>query len=100
MNLAEQLRAKREDILAIATKFGATNVRVFGSVARGKADSKSDIDILVSLRTEKKGLAYIGLLCDLQENLEHLLGKKVDLIDERALKGQTKERILKEAVSL
>ncbi len=45
MSLNELLQEKREDILRIATKRGATNVRIFGSVARGEADSESDIDL-------------------------------------------------------
>ncbi len=49
MSPNELLREKREDILRIASKRGASNVRVFGSVARGEADSKSDIDLLVDL---------------------------------------------------
>ena len=47
MSLNKLLQEKREDILRIATKSGASNVRIFGSVARGEADSRSDIDLLV-----------------------------------------------------
>jgi uncharacterized protein len=49
MRLSELLRAKRQEILAIAAKHGAYNVHIFGSVARGEADEASDVDILVQL---------------------------------------------------
>ncbi|MBC7084620.1 MAG: nucleotidyltransferase domain-containing protein, partial [Firmicutes bacterium] len=47
MTFEELLKEKREEILRIAAKHGARNVRVFGSVARGEADEESDIDFLV-----------------------------------------------------
>lgn len=49
MSLHELLQEKREDILYIASRRSASNIRVFGSVARGQDDSKSDIDFLVDL---------------------------------------------------
>lgn len=100
MDLVDLIVEKREVIKKTCTKYGATAVRVFGSCARDDYDDKSDVDILIRLQTDKKGFAYVGLLCDLQEELEGVIGRKVDLIDERALKGRSKERILQEAVSL
>jgi uncharacterized protein len=49
MNIGERLRIQRETILDVAAKHGAYNVRVFGSVARGEADSESDVDFLVDM---------------------------------------------------
>ena len=65
MPLNELLQEKREDILRIATKRGASNVRVFGSGARGEADSKSDIDLLVDLEPGRSLFDLGELLMDL-----------------------------------
>ena len=96
MSPAELLHEKREDILRIARKRGASNVRVFGSVARGEADSKSDIDLLVDLEPGRSLFDLGGLLMDLQE----LLGQKVDIVTERGLRERIRERVLKEAIPL
>jgi uncharacterized protein len=96
MSLDELLRAKREDILRTAAKYGAYNVRVFGSVARGEADSESDIDLLVNMEPGRSLFDLGGLLTDLQE----LLGRDVDIITERGLRDRIRERVLKEAVPL
>jgi uncharacterized protein len=53
MTASDIVREKREEILAIARKHGAFNVRVFGSVARGEADEESDIDLLVDLDADR-----------------------------------------------
>ncbi len=68
------------------------NIRVFGSVARGEADSKSDIDLLVDLEPGRSLFDLGGLLMDLQD----LLGHKVDVVTERGLR----ERVMKEAIPL
>ena len=96
MSLNELLQEKREDILRIAVKRGASNVRVFGSVARGEADSKSDIDLLVDLEPGRSLFDLGGLLMDLQD----LLGQKVDVVTERGLRERIRERVLKEAIPL
>jgi predicted nucleotidyltransferase len=96
MPLNELLQEKREDILRIATKRGASNVRVFGSVARGEADSKSDIDLLVDLEPGRSLFDLGGLLMDLQD----LLGHKVDIVTEKGLRERIRERVLKEAIPL
>ncbi len=96
MPLDELLRTKREDILRVAKKYGAYNVRVFGSVARGEADSQSDIDLLVNMEPGHSLLDLIGLLIDLEE----LLGCKVDVVTEKGLRDRIRERVLKEAVTL
>lgn len=96
MSLQELLQAKREDILRTATKYGAYNVRVFGSVARGEADEKSDIDLLVDMEPHRSLLELAGLLIELEE----LLGHNVDVVPEDCLRARIKERVLKEAVAL
>ena len=96
MSPNELLQEKRDDILRIATKRGASNIRVFGSVARGEADSKSDIDLLVDLEPGRSLFDLGGLLMDLQD----LLGHKVDVVTERGLRERIRERVLKEAIPL
>ncbi len=96
MYLNDLLKSRREEILRIAAKHGARNVRVFGSVARGEADSKSDIDLLVEF---KRGTTLLGHAALVQE-LEDLLGVKVDVVSERGLRDRVRERVLREAVAI
>src|SRR5437667_12623500 len=96
MSLDEILQTKREDILRTANRYGAFNVRVFGSVARGEADEKSDIDLLVDMEPGRSLLDLSGLLID----LEDLLGCNVDVVTERGLRERIRERVLREAVPL
>ena len=92
----ELIQSKRDDILRIAALYGASNVRVFGSVARGEADEKSDIDFLVSLEPGRSLFDLGGLLAD----LEDLLGCDVDVVTEDGLRERIRNRVLKEAVVL
>lgn len=94
--LDELLKEKRDDILRVAAKHGAYNVRVFGSAARGEADGDSDIDFLVEMEPGRSLLALGGLLMDLQE----LLGRNVDVATVNGLKERIRERVLKEAIPL
>jgi len=96
MSLEELIKTKREDILRTATKYGAYNVRVFGSVARGESDEKSDIDILVDMEPGRSLFDLGGLLTD----LEDLLGCNVDVVTEDSLRARIRERVLKESVAL
>jgi predicted nucleotidyltransferase len=96
MRLKELLQAKREEILRICAKYGAHNVRVFGSVVRGEADERSDIDFLVELEPGRTLFDLGGL----QYDLEQLLGCRVDVVTERGLKPRIRERVLREAVPL
>lgn len=82
--------------MRIATKRGASNVRDFGSVVRGEADCKSDIDLLVDLEPGRSLFDLGGLLMDLQE----LLGHKEDVVTERGLRKRIREHVLKEAIPL
>jgi len=96
MGIEEILGDKREDILRIAAEHGATSVRVFGSVARGEADTESDIDFLVELEEGRSLFDLGGLLMDLQD----LLGRKVDVVTEGGLHWYIRDRILGEAQAL
>jgi predicted nucleotidyltransferase len=92
----ERIRQHREDILHVAAKHGARDVRVFGSVARGVADAESDIDFLVEFEAGRSLLDLGGL----QYDLEQLLGCPVDVTTERGLKARIRQRVLQEAVPL
>ena len=96
MNIEERLQEKREEILAVAAKYGAHHVRVFGSVARGEADSDSDVDFLVEMEAERSLFDLGGLLMELQD----LLGCQVDIVTEKGLRPRIRERVLNEAVPL
>ena len=96
MSYDELLQSKREDILRIAAQYGAYNVRIFGSVARGEADEQSDIDLLVDMEPKRSLLELAGLLVD----LEDLLGYNVDVVTEDGLRDRIRDRVLKEAVAL
>lgn len=90
----ERLREQRNEVLRVAAKYGARNVRVFGSLARGEADERSDIDFLVELDPGRSLLDLGGL----QYELESLLGCRVDVVTVRGLKSRIRERVLREAV--
>jgi predicted nucleotidyltransferase len=93
MNLQNLLKEKRNAILDIAEKHGARNVRIFGSVARGDFDEKSDLDFLVEMEPGRSLLDHASLLLA----LETLLGCEVDVVSEKGIKARVRERVLKEA---
>ena len=95
LGIAEVLGDKREEILAIAAHH-ASNVRIFGSVARGKARPDSDVDFLVEIEAGRSLLDRIGLIQD----LEDLLGRKVDVAKAENLHERIRDRVLKEAIFL
>jgi len=92
----ELLKSKRQEILAIAARHGARNVRVFGSVARGEAGPESDLDVLVEMEPGTSLMDHIALMQD----LEDLLGRKVDVVSDKALHWYIRERVLAEATPL
>ena len=91
-----QLRSQRDLILRLAASYGASNVRVFGSVARGEARAESDIDLLIDLPPERSLLAWSAFW----QALEEALGAKVDLAVASDLRPEVKQAVLAEAVSL
>ncbi len=97
MKLQQLLQSKREDILAVALRHRAFNVRVFGSVARGVVDESSDIDLLVDYDLQEILPWFPGrLFIDLQD----ILGCKVDIVTEQGLSRLINDRVLAEAKSL
>ncbi len=95
MNFVE-LQSKRNMIHKIAAKYGARRIRVFGSVARGDADKKSDLDLLVDLEAHRSLFDLGGLQFDLEKSL----AIPVDLVTENGLRGEMRKRVLKEAIDL
>lgn len=91
--MEDLLREKREEILRIAEKHGARNVRVFGSVAHGEATETSDIDLLVDTAEETSPWFPAGLT----QELEDLLGRRVEVVTTNGLYWLLRRRILTEA---
>jgi predicted nucleotidyltransferase len=96
MGIQEIIVSRKEQILALAAKYGASNVRVFGSVARGTADENSDVDFLVNLAPGRSLFDLGGLLYELQK----LLDRNVDVITPAGLRPRIRDRVLKEAAPI
>ncbi|MDA0769617.1 MAG: nucleotidyltransferase family protein [Chloroflexi bacterium] len=96
MSMEKLLRPHRNEILALAKKRGARNIRVFGSVAGNEATTDSDVDILVEMEPGRSLLDLTGLQLDLEE----LLGRDVDVVTEKGLSPYLRDRILAEATPL
>ena len=94
--MRDLLREKREEILRIAEEHGARNVRIFGSVVHGEATETSDIDLLVDTAEQTSPWFPVGLV----EELEGLLGRRVDVVTTNGLYWLLRRRILKEATPL
>ncbi len=93
----ETLRSEYKDaILELGIKRGASDFRVFGSVARGDADETSDLDLLIKLKKGKSLFDLVGLRADISD----LVGCRVDLVMENAVHWYLKDRIFAEAVEL
>jgi predicted nucleotidyltransferase len=93
----DELRARRDEILALAARYGAYNVRVFGSVARNESAPDSDIDLLVNFED------WVSLyeLAGLKHGMEELLGCKVDIVEDHdRLRERFRRRILQDGVEL
>ncbi|MBU6197851.1 MAG: nucleotidyltransferase family protein [Cyanobacteria bacterium REEB446] len=95
-DLFQLIQDKKNEIKAIATKHGAYNIRVFGSVARKNFTKDSDIDFLVNFNPKTSLLDW----CSLRLDLEDLLGTRVDVASEKTLKSALKEKVLAEAIDL
>lgn len=94
MGIDELIRPKQEQIRRIAERHGARNVRVFGSVVRGEAGPESDVDLLVEAGPSTSAWFPGGLIAD----LEDVLGRRVEVVTERGLAPELRERVLREAV--
>ena len=93
MDTLSFLQRKRAEILALAAKHGACNVRLFGSALRGKAQEASDIDFLVDMQETRSLYDLIGL----QQDLQKAIGRKVDVLTPNGINRYLKDRILGEA---
>ncbi|MBI5636736.1 MAG: nucleotidyltransferase family protein [Nitrospinae bacterium] len=96
MTMETLLKEKRREILRIAREYGASRIRIFGSVARGEDRPDSDVDFLVEMEDGRSLLDIGGMQMDLQD----LLGRKVDVVTEKGMRPRIKDRVSKEAVSL
>jgi predicted nucleotidyltransferase len=96
LTLGDKIRDKRDAIVSIAAKHGATHVRLIGSVARGEARPDSDIDLLVTWAEETSLLDHTALVGE----LESLLGRKVDIASDGWVKPPFREAVYHDAVAL
>ncbi|MFH0766070.1 MAG: nucleotidyltransferase family protein [Calditrichota bacterium] len=86
----------RRTISRIVKQYGGSDIRVFGSVARGEASKGSDLDLLIKLERGRSLLQLIAM----KQDLEDILGCKVDIVTEAGLSPFMRDRILSEAVPL
>jgi len=93
---SQLVEAHREKILELAARHGASDVRVFGSLARGEGAEGSDLDLLVTLEEKRSLLDIVGL----KQDLEDLLHRPVDVVTEPALSPYIRSRVLAEAMPL
>jgi predicted nucleotidyltransferase len=96
MQTKQLLYEKRGDILRVAAKHGAHNVRIFGSAVRGDDRPDSDIDFLVDVGPTTSSWFPAGLILE----LEQILGRRVDIVTQKALNPYLREYVLREAVPL
>ena len=90
------IEAHRQDIINIAERRGFSNVRLFGSMARGDSTESSDVDLLVTAKPKTTLVGLAGLSLDVEE----LLNRKVDVVTDDAIYHMLRDRILGEAVPL
>jgi predicted nucleotidyltransferase len=86
----------RGQIMEIADRYGAFDIRLFGSVARGDTDEASDLDLIVRFQPNRSLLDHGGLLMELRE----LLGISVDVIDDQTMRPRFREQVMKDAIPL
>ena len=94
--VGDTIREKREAIVRIAGRHGATEVRLIGSVARGEAGPDSDVDLLVTWSEGTSLLDQAALMLD----LEKLLGRKVDIASDGWVKPAIRESVYRDAITL
>jgi predicted nucleotidyltransferase len=96
MTITELRAASKPEILRLAARYGARNVRVFGSVVRGESDEQSDVDFLVDLEPGRDLFDLGGFLIA----LEQLLGRPVDVVTEKGLRPRIRDQVRASAVEL
>ena len=92
----DDIRKRRDEIIAVARRYGASDVRIFGSVARGDATDNSDVDFIVRFDPDRSLFDHGGLIVELEE----LLRVKVDVISEGGMRDRFRDHIMKEIVPL
>jgi len=92
----DDIHERRDEIIAVASRYGASNIRIFGSVARGDAGESSDVDLLVRFEPSRSLFDHGALIDD----LETLLAIKVDVISEGGMRERFRDLVLKQAVPL
>ncbi len=100
MDIVDQIVENKQAIIATCKKYGATNIRVFGSCARDDYHKTSDIDVLIDVPVKPKGWDYFYPLDDIADELSALLNHKVDVWTPDLLKPTIRKNALKEAVTL
>jgi predicted nucleotidyltransferase len=96
MNIDEIIKRYRNEILKISTHYGAKEIKIFGSALKGEAKTNSDVDLLVELEPGRSLLDIIAI----KQDLEDLLGCKVDIVTEAALSPYIRDEVLNQAVRL
>ena len=94
--IRQRLDALKPQVLAVATRHGASNLRVYGSIATGHEHTDSDLDLLVDLPEEQSLLGVISL----RQDLEDLLGCSVDVTEAETLHPLIRAEILEQALAL
>jgi predicted nucleotidyltransferase len=96
MRIDEALKKRRMEILIIAARYGARNIRLFGSFAKGTATESSDVDLLLEIEAGRSLLDLVAI----KQELEDLLGRQVHVVTGPSLSPYLRDEVLKEAVSL
>ena len=96
LNVGDTIREKREAILHIAARHGASQVRLIGSVARGEARPDSDVDLLVTWNEGTSLMDHAALMLE----LEDLLGRKLDIASDGWVKPPIRESVYRDAIAL
>jgi predicted nucleotidyltransferase len=94
--VGDTIREKREAIVRMAARRGATEVRLIGSVARGEARPDSDVDLLVTWSEGTSLLDHAALVLE----LENLLGRKVDIASDGWVKPSIRGSVYRDAIAL
>jgi predicted nucleotidyltransferase len=93
MSLRDDLHSRRDELLAIAARHGASNLRLFGSVVRDEQRADSDVDLLIDMADGRGFSDYLALV----EELERALARRVDVVIDRSLSAHFRPFVEAEA---
>lgn len=99
VSLRELIQARRADLDAVLWRYGATNARLFGSVARGEADGRSDIDVMVDLLPDDKDSELLRI-SGIAVGMERVLGRRVDVVAPELLRAPVSKTAIMDAIPL